>query len=80
MRSNGYWNNDLKYLHLLFVGIVDLIIIMGDEKLDFSNDIMKQGEFIYKYDQLSEIEIILILLVLNNYMINMLNKVGIIQV
>ena len=55
MRSNGYWNNDLKYLHLLFVGIVDLIIIMGDEKLDFSNDIMKQGEFIYKYDQLSEI-------------------------
>ena len=31
MRSNGYWNNDLKYLHLLFVGIVDLIIIMGDE-------------------------------------------------
>ena len=41
---------------------------------------MKQGEFIYKYDQLSEIEIILILLVLNNYMINMLNKVGIIQV
>ncbi|KGR11837.1 hypothetical protein MG5_02385 [Candida albicans P57072] len=55
MRSNGYWNNDLKYLHLLFVGIVDLIIIMGDEKSDFSNDIMKQGEFIYKYDQLSEI-------------------------
>ena len=55
LNHNGYWNNGLRYVHLLFVGIVDLIIIMGDEKLDFSNDIMKQGEFIYKYDQLSEI-------------------------
>ena len=31
LRSNGYWNNDLKYIHLLFAGFADVITMCGQK-------------------------------------------------
>ena len=30
-KSNGYWNNDLKYIHLLFAGFADVITMCGQK-------------------------------------------------
>lgn len=50
LRSNGYWNNDLKYIHLLFAGFADVITMCGQK--GYIANVVKQGEFIYNYDQL----------------------------
>jgi len=50
LKSNGYWNNDLKYIHLLFAGFADVITMCGQK--GYIANVVKQGEFIYNYDQL----------------------------
>ncbi|RCK54999.1 hypothetical protein Cantr_04627 [Candida viswanathii] len=47
LRSNGYWNNDLKYVHLLFAGFSDVITICG--QAGYIPHIVKQALFIYRY-------------------------------
>lgn len=52
LRSNSYWNNDLKYLHLLFVGFADVISFCG--QAGYIPHITKQGLFIYQYDAIGD--------------------------
>ncbi|KAI5953779.1 hypothetical protein KGF57_003988 [Candida theae] len=51
MNAGGGWNNGLKYLHLLFVGIADLIVIGG--KSQYTDQLNNQGNMVYEYDRLS---------------------------
>ena len=50
MNHNGYWNNGLRYVHLLFDGFSDLIAIC--DKRGFIDSVWKQGQYIYENDQL----------------------------
>ncbi|KAI5959657.1 hypothetical protein CANMA_004093 [Candida margitis] len=52
MNSDGGWNNSLKYVHLLFAGIADLIEIGSQSQ--YSQKLVDQGNFVYQFDQLSE--------------------------
>lgn len=51
LNGHGYWNNGLRFVHLLFVGFSDLIT-MGDKR-EFIDSVWKQGQYIYENDQLS---------------------------
>ena len=50
LNHNGYWNNGLRYVHLLFDGFSDLITIC--DKRGFIDSVWKQGQYIYENDQL----------------------------
>lgn len=50
LNHNGYWNNGLRYVHLLFDGFSDLIAIC--DKRGFIDSVWKQGQYIYENDQL----------------------------
>lgn len=46
--SNGYWNNAMKYIHLLYIGLKDVKVAMGLSDLVIQ-EIKKQGGFINNY-------------------------------
>ncbi|CAD1812470.1 Glycosyl hydrolase 76 family protein [Candida parapsilosis] len=52
MNNGGGWNNGLKYNHLLFAGIADLIQIGG--QLQYTQKLIDQARIVHDYDQLSE--------------------------
>ncbi|CCG26053.1 secreted protein [Candida orthopsilosis Co 90-125] len=52
MNASGGWNNGLKYVHLLFVGIADLIEIGGQSQ--YTEKLIDQGKMVYEFDQLSD--------------------------
>jgi rhamnogalacturonyl hydrolase YesR len=47
----GYWNNSLKYVHLLFVGFSDLITLTSGDYSKYIAEVQKQGQYIYQYLQ-----------------------------
>ncbi|KAI5960111.1 uncharacterized protein KGF55_004834 [Candida pseudojiufengensis] len=51
LNSNGVWNNNLSYSHLLFVGIADLITLL--QQTQYVNQLTSQANFIWLYDQLT---------------------------
>ncbi|KAL6449942.1 hypothetical protein SBY92_002416 [Candida maltosa Xu316] len=50
LRSNGFWNNDLRYVHLLFAGFADLITMCGQS--GYIPQVADQALFIYDYDSI----------------------------
>ncbi|KAK6454592.1 Six-hairpin glycosidase-like protein [Scheffersomyces xylosifermentans] len=57
--SNGYWNNQLQYVHLLFAGIADLVnigVAANSQQSaafgNFASEAKRNGAYIYTYLQL----------------------------
>lgn len=48
--DNGLWNNNLEYVHLLFVGFADAFQL-SDEFGKFKDEVVRQGNYIYEYLQ-----------------------------
>ncbi|KAG5419082.1 hypothetical protein I9W82_002849 [Candida metapsilosis] len=52
MNAGGGWNNGLKYVHLLFVGIADLIEVGGQSQ--YKDKLIDQGKLVQEFDRLSQ--------------------------
>lgn len=59
--TDGYWNNQLQYIHLLYAGLVDLLVVAtptSQSQDSFYQEIIaemqRQAEFTYNYLQLDD--------------------------